>query len=90
MTPPRWTSSVGALRDGGYTPVTFEASDLRWAEGKPDNVLADVTFSSANEEAGDFVFPMEFHLDDNGWQLTRRTADTLLHFDRQPAPTPPP
>ena len=49
-----------ALADGGYAPVTFEATDLRWAEGAPGKVLAMVAFKTANPQAGEFRFPMEF------------------------------
>ena len=40
-----------ALADSGYTPVTWEASDLRWAQGTPGNVLALVTLKTANPQA---------------------------------------
>jgi hypothetical protein len=79
-----------ALRDGGYTPMTFEAADLRWAEGTKGNVLALVTIRTANAEAGDFRFPMEFRFADNHWQLTRATADALLQLGEAPPPTPTP
>ncbi|MEO3759175.1 hypothetical protein ABGB19_12915 [Mycobacterium sp. B14F4] len=79
-----------ALRDGGLTPTTFEATDLTWAEGRQGNVLALVTIKTANPDAGDFTFPMEFHFADNHWQLTRKTADALLQLGDVPAPTPTP
>ncbi len=83
-----------ALADSGYTPVTWEASDLRWAQGTPGNVLALVTLKTANPQARDFTFSMEFHVVDNSWQLTRRTFDSLLHLDEDapavPTPTPTP
>ena len=54
-----------------------------------------VTLKTANPQAGDFTFPMEFSLADNAWQLTRRTADVLLQLGRgatrhraPPTPTP--
>jgi hypothetical protein len=78
-----------ALRDGGYAPATFEAKDLRWTDGKQVNVLAVVTIKTANPAAGDFTFPMEFRFADNHWQLTRRTADALLHLGQEPVPPPP-
>ena len=79
-----------ALRDGGLTPTTFEATDLTWAEGRQGNVLALVTIKTANPEAGDFTFPMEFHFDEGRWQLTRQTADALLQLGDAPPPTPTP
>lgn len=78
-----------ALRDGGYAPVTFEATDLTWADGQPGVVLAIVTIRTANPQAGDFTFPMEFRFADGRWQLSRRTADSLLQIG-EPAPPPPP
>ncbi|MCV7281006.1 hypothetical protein H7J88_15290 [Mycolicibacterium flavescens] len=82
-----------ALRDGGYAPVTFEATDLTWADGQKGVVLAVVTIRTANPQAGDFTFPMEFRLADDHWQLSRRTADSLLQIGEAsptPAPNPPP
>ena len=79
-----------ALADGGYTPVTFEATELTWAEGAPGKVLAVVAFKTANPQAGDFRFPMEFSPIRNGWQLTRRTADALLYHGENPVPAPTP
>ena len=79
-----------ALRDGGLTPPTFEATDLTWAEGRQGNVLATVTIGTANPDAGEFRFPMEFHFADDRWQLTRETADALLQLGDVPPPTPTP
>ena len=79
-----------ALRDAGLTPTTFEAKDLNWADGRQGNVLAMVTIRTANPDAGDFTFPMEFHFADNRWQLTRDTADSLLQIGDVPVPTPTP
>jgi hypothetical protein len=78
-----------ALQDGGYAPVTFDAADLRWAEGKPGRVLALVTIKTASASDKDFTFPMEFNFTDNRWQLTRRTADALLHLGEDVPPPPP-
>ncbi|KUH99931.1 hypothetical protein [Mycobacterium sp. IS-3022] len=78
-----------ALRDGGYAPATFEAKDLSWADGA-DVVLATITVKATDPQAGDFTFPMEFRFADNHWQLTRATADALLHLGENPAPTPTP
>lgn len=77
-----------ALRDGGYQPAIFEAKDLRWSEDQTGNVLAVVTIKTANEQAGDFTFPMEFRFANNHWQLARRTADAMLQLGQAPPPTP--
>jgi hypothetical protein len=83
-----------ALADGGFQPVIFEATDLRWADGAPGKVLALVTIKSAGAQAKDFQFPMEFNSVDDKWQLARRTADALLHLGEvapkpaSPTPTP--
>ncbi len=77
-----------ALRQNGYTPLNFEARDLRWVQGTPDAVWALVSLKSANEQAGDFSYPMEFILTDNAWQLTRRAADELLAPDADTPQTP--
>jgi hypothetical protein len=74
-----------ALRQNGYTPLNFEARDLRWVQGAPDMVWALVSLKSASQQAGDFSYPMEFVLADHTWQLTRRAADELL----QPGPDAP-
>jgi hypothetical protein len=81
---------VAALRDGHYAPLTFEAKDLTWADGQPGVVLAVVTIRTANPQAGDFTFPMEFRFDDGHWQLGRRTSDSLLQIGETATPTPTP
>lgn len=93
-----------ALRDTGFTPVTVSASEIRWSDNHPGNVLATIKVTgpaSAPREAstGEFAFPMEFGRTGTGWQLTRETADMLLAFGNArtdapsppaPGPTPPP
>jgi hypothetical protein len=80
-----------ALRDGGYMPVTFEATDLDWSQSHHGNVVANVTVKSANPPAGgDFRFPMEFSPTHGSWQLTRQTADMLLQLGQEPTATPGP
>jgi hypothetical protein len=79
-----------ALADGGYQPLTFDVTDLRWAEGAPGRVVAEVSVETANEQAGNFTFPMEFTSVDNKWQLTRQTADTLLQLGQNAPQAPPP
>jgi hypothetical protein len=66
--------------------LTFEARDLRWAQGTTGRVSALVTLKTENPQAGDFTYPMEFTFTDNSWQLARRTADELLGED-SPAPS---
>ena len=78
-----------ALRDGGYLPVTFEATDLTWSQDNKGNVLTNVVVKTANQQGGDFTFPMEFSPIQGSWQLTRQTADMLLQLGQDPArPTP--
>jgi hypothetical protein len=74
----------------GYQPVTFEAAELRWAQGGPGRVLARVTIRTPNAQTGNFTFPMEFNSVDDNWQLSRHTADALLQFGETPSPTPTP
>lgn len=69
-----------ALRDGGFNPVAFTVTDIRWAD-QPDEVLATVTVTTTNPaNPGEFTFPMEFRAGPGGWQLTRDTAEMLLAF----------
>lgn len=77
-----------ALTQNGYTPLTFEARDLRWVQGTSDTVSAVISLKSANPQAGDFSYPMDFILTDNTWQLTRGSADELLQPDADASQTP--
>jgi len=79
-----------ALSDSGFTPLTFEARDLRWAGGEPGNVVASIVVKTAKPAAGEFTFPMEFSPFQGSWQLTRQTADMLLELGPEPAATPTP
>jgi len=80
-----------ALRDGGFAPVTFEATDIRWSDTQSGDVLATITVTTTNPaNPGEFAFPMEFRPADSGWQLSRETADTLLAFDSAHAVSAPP
>jgi hypothetical protein len=86
-----------ALTQNGYTPLTFDARDLRWVQGTPDTVSAVISLKSANPQAGDFSYPMDFIHTDNTWQLARASADELLQPDADasqtpsaPSPLPPP
>lgn len=67
-----------ALAQNGYTPLSFDARDLRWVQGTVDTVSAVISLKSANPQAGDFSYPMDFILTDNTWQLARASADELL------------
>ena len=76
---------AAALRDGGFSPVAFKATDVHWAGDQPGDapatVLATVTVTTTNPaNPGDFSFPMEFYTGPAGWQLTRDTAEMLLAF----------
>jgi hypothetical protein len=78
-----------ALRDGGYMPLSFEATDLTWSQSHQGNVVANVIIKTANRQAGgDFRFPMEFSPTRGTWQLTRETADMLLQLGQEPTATP--
>jgi hypothetical protein len=78
-----------AMRDGGFLPVTFEATDLGWSQDHQGNVLANIVVKTANRQAGgDFTFPMEFSPNQGSWQLTRQTADMLLQLGQEPTAAP--
>ena len=62
-------------------PADLRGQGSAVGPGTPGKVSAVVSLKSANPQAGDFSFPMEFILTDNTWQLARRTADELLHPD---------
>lgn len=66
-----------ALAASGFSPLTVDATDLRWS-GEPGHVIASVTIGSPNPQVRPFTFPMEFAPIRNSWQLSRRTADQLL------------
>ena len=81
-----------ALHDSGYAPLTFEATDLKWAQDQKGNVIATVTMKPGGPAATDqsLEFPMEFSPQADAWQLTRQTADLLLQIGQQPTATPTP
>ena len=81
-----------ALNDSGYAPLTFEATDLMWAQGQTGDVIADVTMKPGGPQATDktMKFPMEFSPQGDTWQLTRQTADLLLQIGQQPTAQPTP
>jgi hypothetical protein len=78
-----------ALRDNGYLPMTFAANNVAWSDKNPSNVMASVSVNTAKPNRGNFTFPMEFTPSQGGWQLSRRTAETLLALGNSPAPTTP-
>lgn len=72
---------AAALRDGGFTPLTFTAADIRWSDRQPDDALATINITTSNPaNPGGFTFPMEFRSHQGAWQLSRQTAEMLLAF----------
>ena len=73
---------AAALRDGGFNPVTFSATDIRWSQTRPGDAVATITVTTVNPTEPDgFTFPMEFTpASGGGWQLTRDTAEMLFAF----------
>ena len=90
---------TNALRDNGYQPMTFVAENIAWSDKNPSDVMATITVKTAHANNGAFMFPMEFTPAQEGWQLSKRTAETLLALGNSPgtntpapapAPTPAP
>ena len=86
---------TNALRDNGYLPMTFAANNIAWSDKNPSHVTATVSVNTAQANNGNFTFPMEFTPFQEGWQLSRRTAETLLALGSSsavttPAPSPAP
>jgi hypothetical protein len=91
---------TNALRDNGDLPMTFAANNVAWSDQNPSHVMATVTVNTARANNGKFTFPMEFTPSapfQGGWQLSRRTAETLLALGNSatgsapsPAPAPAP
>lgn len=77
-----------ALVDGGFTPLTIDAHDLAWSQADPGNIVATIVIATADENTGDFSYPMEFCPLGGGWQLNRQTADLLLQLGGAPAAPP--
>ena len=72
---------AAALRDGGFTPLTFTATEVKWSDTQPGDTLATIKVTTANPGSpAEFVFPMQFRPVGGGWQLSRQTADMLLNF----------
>lgn len=78
-----------ALRDNGYQPMTFVADNVAWSDKNPSDVMATITVKTAHANNGAFTFPMEFTPTQGGWQLSKRTAETLLALGNSPAMTTP-
>lgn len=76
-----------ASRDGGYLPMTFVANDIAWSDKNPSDVVAMVVITTANPERREFSFPMEFTRFRGGWQLSKRTAETLLALQKSTSST---
>ncbi|MCW2659574.1 MAG: hypothetical protein JWP83_726 [Mycobacterium sp.] len=84
---------TNALRDNGYLPMTFAANDVAWSDKNPSHVVATVTVKTAHANNGNFTFPMEFTPfapAQEGWQLSRRTAEMLLALGNSATGTTPP
>lgn len=81
---------TNALQDNGYLPITFTANDIAWSDKNPANVMATVIVHTARANNGTFTFPMEFTPFQGGWQLSRRTAETLLALGNSADTTSPP
>jgi len=83
-----------ALQDNGFNPLTFAATDIAWSDKIPGDVRATINITTSNPaNPGAFTFPMEFRPVQDGWQLSRQTADMLLAFGNTqtgatPTPTP--
>jgi hypothetical protein len=78
-----------ALRDNGYPPMIFVADNIAWSDKNPSDVMATITVKTAHANNGAITFPMEFTPTQGGWQLSKRTAETLLALGNSPAITTP-
>lgn len=80
---------VTALRDDGYSPLTFDATHVAWSDREPGTTVATVNVTTANPGTAGFSFPMEFKPHGDGWQLSQKTAALLLAFGNSRTPVPP-
>ena len=79
---------AAALRDGGFTPLTFAASEIRWSDHQPGDALATINVTTSNPaNPGGFTFPMEFRPHNGGWQLSGRPPTCCWH-SATPEPRP--
>lgn len=90
-------SFTTAMRDSGYLPVTFAATNIEWSDKNSSDVIATINVTTSRPDDNGFAFPMEFTPFHGGWQLTRRTAEMLLALGSSeetstlaPAPEPNP
>jgi hypothetical protein len=79
---------TNALRDNGYMPMTFTATNMTWSDKNPTDVMATINVNSTRGNNGIFNFPMEFTPFQGGWQLSKQTADMLLALGN-PSSIPP-
>ncbi|RFD23843.1 hypothetical protein MUBE_14935 [Mycobacterium uberis] len=81
-----------ALRDNGYLPITFVANNITWSDKNPSDVLATISVNTAQANNDVFSFPMEFTPfppPQQGWQLSKLTAEMLLEFGNSSGLTSP-
>jgi hypothetical protein len=81
---------TNALRDNGYMPMTFTATNMAWSDKNPTDVMATIGVNSTRGNSGIFNFPMEFTPFQGGWQLSKQTADMLLALGNSSSTPPPP
>ena len=68
-----------ALSNAGFRPLTFEANNVKW-KGDAGNVSSAFVIRTPRPEYSEFNFPLEFTPAEDGWHLTRETADTAVEF----------
>lgn len=69
-----------ALRDSGYLPMNFQATNIAWLDTGAAAARAVINITTHNPTSGAFAFPMEFTQHQGSWQLSKKTADWLLAF----------
>jgi len=74
-----------ALSNAAFRPLTFEANNVKW-KGDAGNVSSAFVIRTPNPKYSEFNFPLEFTPAEDGWHLTRETADMLLNFGQPAAP----
>ena len=72
-----------AIVDGGHAPLTFTATDLKWAQQGDVTATVDITSADPPSQATPFTFPMQFSPANNAWQLSRESANQLLLLGHQ-------
>lgn len=76
-----------ALKDNGYDPPTFTATDIAWSDARPEDVVATITVTKPGNTGDGGSFPMEFAPAKDGWQLSQETLTMLLDFSGTPTGT---